>query len=287
MKWTETRSENFLATIHGRDHIEKVEMAANRDGKITGVRSVVHAGMGAYLSTAAPGVPTILHGLMYSGPYALDATRADIYGVFTNTTPVDAYRGAGRPEATFLLERLMDLAAAELDLDPVEIRRRNLIPKFDNSHDVATGLTYDSGDYAAALDLGPGPGGLRRAAGGTGRRPGTRTLYRNRRIQLLRNLRAGAVASRRCRRFRRRAVGKRRRPLSPVGQGQRLCRRLAPRPGRGNHVRPNRFRGPGRAGGRCGNHPRRHRQHADGLGDLRQPHHGGGRRRPDAGAGQD
>ena len=153
VKWTETRSENFLATIHGRDHIEKVEMAANRDGKITGVRSVVHAGMGAYLSTAAPGVPTILHGLMYSGPYALDATRADIYGVFTNTTPVDAYRGAGRPEATFLLERLMDLVAAELNLDPVEIRRRNLIPKFDNSHDVATGLTYDSGDYAAALDL--------------------------------------------------------------------------------------------------------------------------------------
>ena len=74
VKWTETRSENFLATIHGRDHIEKVEMAANRDGKITGVRSVVHAGMGAYLSTAAPGVPTILHGLMYSGPYALAAT---------------------------------------------------------------------------------------------------------------------------------------------------------------------------------------------------------------------
>ena len=153
VKWTETRSENFLATIHGRDHIEKVEMAATRDGKITGVRSVVHAGMGAYLSTAAPGVPTILHGLMYSGPYTLAATRADIYGVFTNTTPVDAYRGAGRPEATFLLERLMDLAAAELGLDPVEIRRRNLIPKFDNSHDVATGLTYDSGDYAAALDL--------------------------------------------------------------------------------------------------------------------------------------
>ena len=153
VKWTETRSENFLATIHGRDHIEKVEMAASRDGKITGVRSVVHAGMGAYLSTAAPGVPTILHGLMYSGPYTLDATRADIYGVFTNTTPVDAYRGAGRPEATFLLERLMDLAAAELDLDPVEIRRRNLIPKFDSGYDVVTSLSYDSGDYAAALDL--------------------------------------------------------------------------------------------------------------------------------------
>ena len=153
VKWTETRIENFQATIHGRDHVEKVEMAATRDGKITGVRSVVHAGMGAYLSTAAPGVPTILHGLMYSGPYALRGVKADIYGVFTNTTPVDAYRGAGRPEATFLLERLVDLVSAELGMDPVAVRRRNLIPKFDNGHDVVAGLTYDSGDYEAALDL--------------------------------------------------------------------------------------------------------------------------------------
>ena len=153
VKWTETRSENFLATTHGRDHVEQVEMAANSDGKITAVRSVVHAGMGAYLSTAAPGVPTILHGLMYSGPYDLTATRADIYGVFTNTTPVDAYRGAGRPEATFLLERLVDLVAAEVGKDPAEVRRLNLIPKFDNGHDVCAGLTYDSGDYEAALDM--------------------------------------------------------------------------------------------------------------------------------------
>ena len=153
VKWTETRSENFQATIHGRDHIEHVELAATREGKITGIRSRVYAGMGAYLSTAAPGVPTILHGLMYSGPYAVGATRADIYGVFTNATPVDAYRGAGRPEATFLVERLIDLLAAELRLDPVEVRRRNLLPKFDNNFDVVTGLTYDSGDYEASLDL--------------------------------------------------------------------------------------------------------------------------------------
>ena len=153
VKWTETRSENFQATIHGRDHIEQVEMAATSDGKITGIRSVVHAGMGAYLSTAAPGVPTILHGLMYSGPYNIEGTRADIYGVFTNATPVDAYRGAGRPEATFLIERLIDLLAAELGTDPVELRRKNLIPKFENGHDVVPGLTYDSGDYEAALDM--------------------------------------------------------------------------------------------------------------------------------------
>ena len=152
VKWTETRTENFVASTHGRDHIEHVEMAATRDGKITGVRSLVFAGMGAYLSTAGPGIPTILHGLMYSGPYDIPNLKADIYGVFTNTTPVEAYRGAGRPEATFLLERLVDLLAQEVDLDPVEIRRRNLIPKFDDGHDTAIGLTYDSGNYQGTLD---------------------------------------------------------------------------------------------------------------------------------------
>jgi carbon-monoxide dehydrogenase large subunit len=153
VKWTATRSEGFLATIHGRDHVEHVELAATREGKITGIRSVVYAGMGAYLSTAGPGVPTILHGLIYSGPYDIGATRADIYGVFSNTTPVDAYRGAGRPEATFLIERLIDLLAVELGTDPVELRRKNLIPKFEDGHDVASGITYDSGDYEPLLNM--------------------------------------------------------------------------------------------------------------------------------------
>jgi carbon-monoxide dehydrogenase large subunit len=152
VKWTETRSENYVASTHGRDHVQHVEMAATRDGKITGVRSVVYAGMGAYLSSAAPGIPTILHGLMYVGPYTIPAFKADVYGCFSNTTPVEAYRGAGRPEATFLLERMISLLADELGVDPVEIRRRNLIPKFEDGHDVATGLTYDSGDYEAGLD---------------------------------------------------------------------------------------------------------------------------------------
>ncbi len=124
VKWTETRTENYLASTHGRDHVQYVELAATRDGKITGVRSVVYAAMGAYLSTAAPGVPTILHGLMYSGPYDIPNLKADIYGVFTNTTPVDAYRGAGRPEATFLLERLVNLLADELGMDPVGYQLR-------------------------------------------------------------------------------------------------------------------------------------------------------------------
>ena len=152
VKWTETRTENYISSIHGRDHVEHVEMAATREGKITGIRTVVYAGMGAYLSTAGPGVPTILHGLMYSGPYDIPNLKADINGVFANTTPVDAYRGAGRPEATFLVERLVNLLADELGMDPVELRRKNLIPKFEDGHDSAMGIVYDSGDYQLTLD---------------------------------------------------------------------------------------------------------------------------------------
>jgi carbon-monoxide dehydrogenase large subunit len=152
VKWTETRSENYIATIHGRDHIEHVELAVMNDGQVAGIRGTVYAGLGAYLSTAGPGIPTILHGLMYSGAYTFPQIYCESIGVFTNTTPVDAYRGAGRPEATFLVERLMDKAAQALQMDPVELRRINLIPPFMDGHDVAIGLTYDSGNYEAALD---------------------------------------------------------------------------------------------------------------------------------------
>ncbi len=151
VKWVESRSENYQATTHGRDHVQEIELAATKDGKITGLRATVWAGMGAYLSTAAPGIPTILHGLMLSGVYDIPAIHEDVYGLYTNTTPVEAYRGAGRPEATFMVERLVDLLATKLGMDPVEVRRRNFIPKFDDGHDVVTGLTYDSGDYNGAL----------------------------------------------------------------------------------------------------------------------------------------
>jgi carbon-monoxide dehydrogenase large subunit len=151
VKWMESRSENYVSTTHGRDHVQEVELAATRDGKVTGLRCTVWAGMGGYLSTAAPGIPTILHGLMLSGPYTVPAVKEDVYGVFTNTTPVEAYRGAGRPEATFMLECMMDRLADEIGVDPVEVRRRNLIPKFENGHSVITGLNYDSGDYEGAL----------------------------------------------------------------------------------------------------------------------------------------
>ncbi len=152
VKWIETRSENYQATTHGRDHVQDVELAAAKDGRITGLRCTVHAGMGAYLSTAAPGIPTILHGLMLSGCYTIPALKEDVYGVYTNGVPVEAYRGAGRPEATFMLERLIDMLANELDMDPADVRRKNFIPKFDDGHEVVTTLNYDSGDYPGALE---------------------------------------------------------------------------------------------------------------------------------------
>lgn len=151
VKWVEGRRENYLVTAHGRDHITDVELAVKKDGTLLGLRGRTYANLGAYLSTAAPGIPTILHGLMMSGCYQLPAVDYEVLGVFTNTTPVDAYRGAGRPEATYTIERLMDLAAQQLGVDPVEIRRRNFIPKDKFPYATSTGLSYDSGDYEQAL----------------------------------------------------------------------------------------------------------------------------------------
>ncbi len=159
VKWTETRSENYLITIHGRDHVQHVDMAASSDGKILGVRATVYAGMGGYLSTAAPGIPTILHGLLYVGPYTIDSVYCESIGVMTNGTPTDAYRGAGRPEATFLLERMVDNVAREIGMDPAEVRRKNLIPAFEDGYEVAAGLSYDSGDYPAAFEKALGMAG--------------------------------------------------------------------------------------------------------------------------------
>jgi carbon-monoxide dehydrogenase large subunit len=153
VKWSESRSENYLVTTHGRDHVQKVEIAGNRDGTITGIRAHILAGMGAYLSTAAPGVPTILCGLMMAGAYKVENTACETIGVLTNTTPVDAYRGAGRPEMTYLVERLVDLFASEIGMDPVEVRRKNLISADSFPFTAATGLEYDSGDYETALDI--------------------------------------------------------------------------------------------------------------------------------------
>jgi carbon-monoxide dehydrogenase large subunit len=152
VKWTEGRQENYVATTHGRDHIADVEICGNRDGTITGLKTHIYANLGAYLSTFAPGIPTILFGLMLSGLYKIPSISCNVTAVFTNTTPVDAYRGAGRPEATFLVERMLDMFAQEIGKDPVAVRRKNFLAPFKNGKEVATGVRYDTGNYRGALD---------------------------------------------------------------------------------------------------------------------------------------
>jgi carbon-monoxide dehydrogenase large subunit len=151
VKWMEDRRENFVATIHGRDQIQDVELAANRDGTITGLHARVIADMGAYYQFFTPGIPT-LTGLLAPGCYKIPNFRFDLRGVFTNKTATDAYRGAGRPEATHLIERMVDLLAMELNMDPVEVRRKNFPAPSEFPFTTATGLSYDSGNYQASLD---------------------------------------------------------------------------------------------------------------------------------------
>ncbi|RIK41002.1 MAG: carbon monoxide dehydrogenase [Chloroflexi bacterium] len=151
VRWQEDRRENFVTTTHGRDHITQLEVAAKNDGTVTGIRVKTYASMGAHLSTAGPGVPTWLYALMLPGPYTIKNFHADVYGVLTNNTATDAYRGAGRPEATYLLERAMDLVARELKMDPVAVRSKNLVPAGEFPYTSAAGLLYDSGNYQGAL----------------------------------------------------------------------------------------------------------------------------------------
>jgi carbon-monoxide dehydrogenase large subunit len=149
VKWTAQRSESFMSDAHGRDHVTHAELAVAKDGTFLGLKVKTAANMGAYLSTFAPAVPTYLYATLLAGCYKTPAIYANVRAVFTNTVPVDAYRGAGRPEAAFLLERLADLAARQLGMDRVEIRRKNFIDKFPYQTPVA--LEYDSGDYVATL----------------------------------------------------------------------------------------------------------------------------------------
>ena len=152
LKWVESRSEGYLATTHGRDHVTDIEICGNKDGTITGLDVTTYANMGAYLSTFAPLIPTWLYGLMLSGPYTIPNIYCKVIAPFTNTTPVDAYRGAGRPEATYAVERAVDLFAAEINMDPAEVRRINLIPPFEDGYEVATGVSYDSGNYISSFE---------------------------------------------------------------------------------------------------------------------------------------
>ncbi|ANB34943.1 carbon-monoxide dehydrogenase large subunit [Rhodovulum sulfidophilum] len=150
VKWTCTRSEAFISDAHGRDHVTRIELALDAEGHFQALRTETHANMGAYLSTFAPSVPTWLHGTLMAGNYRTPLIYVNVKAVFTNTVPVDAYRGAGRPEATFQLERVIDKAAREMGIDPVEIRRRNFVTEFPYSTPVA--VEYDTGDYHATMD---------------------------------------------------------------------------------------------------------------------------------------
>jgi carbon-monoxide dehydrogenase large subunit len=153
VKWTAERSESFMSDCHGRDHVTHAELAMDKDGKFLGLKVSTTAAMGAYLSTFASSVPTYLYATLLAGVYATPAIYAEVRAVFTNTVSVDAYRGAGRPEATYLLERLVDKAARELKMDRVEIRRKNMIPANAFPYQTPVALQYDSGDYQSTLEM--------------------------------------------------------------------------------------------------------------------------------------
>lgn len=149
IKWTAERNESFMSDAHGRDHVTTAELATDADGKFLAMRVDTTANLGAYLSTFASSVPTILYATLLAGQYTTPKIWCQVTGVFTNTAPVDAYRGAGRPEATYVVERLVETAAHELKMDPAELRRKNFIKEFPYATPV--GLTYDTGDYDATL----------------------------------------------------------------------------------------------------------------------------------------
>ena len=150
VKWMADRTEAFLSDAHGRDHVTTAELALDADGKILALRAKTKANLGGYLSTFASSVPTYLYAPLLSGQYDIGAIYCEVDGVYTNTAPVDAYRGAGRPEATFVVERLVEVAARETGRDPAEFRRQNFITSFPHATPVI--MTYDAGDYGACLD---------------------------------------------------------------------------------------------------------------------------------------
>jgi carbon-monoxide dehydrogenase large subunit len=153
VKWTAERSESFMSDAHGRDHVTHAELALDGSGKFLGLKVSTLANLGAYLSTFAPAVPTYLYGTLMAGCYTTPAVYVEVKGVFTHTVPVDAYRGAGRPEATYTIERIVDVAARTLGMDRVDLRRKNFIPPEAFPYQTPVALQYDTGNYGATLDL--------------------------------------------------------------------------------------------------------------------------------------
>ena len=164
VKWIEGRRENYVATIHGRGVLHDCTLAGTEDGKILGLKFVELCDMGAYYQLLTPGIPE-LGGWVYMGPFDPEAYWYEFTGIVTNTTPTDAYRGAGRPEATYVVERIVDSYARRIGMDPVEVRRMNLQPPHDEARTSIMGLSVDSANYEPLLDKALALVGVRQGAG--------------------------------------------------------------------------------------------------------------------------
>ena len=229
VKWTGDRSEAFLTDAHGRDHLTKAEMAFDADNKITGLRVKTYANLGAYMSLFSSSVPTYLYATLLSGQYNIPNIFAEVISVYTNTAPVDAYRGAGRPEASFVVERLMETAARQLKVDPAELRRKNFITSF--PHQTPVIMAYDIGDFGASLDAAMKAIDYAGFPARKAKAKKRRQAARHRLLLLHRGLRHRAIESGRQPRRRRRPVGIRRGPRQS-GRHHRSPDGIAqPRPG--------------------------------------------------------
>ena len=236
VKWIESRTENYVATTHGRDHIADAEICGTKDGIVTGLKVHVYANLGGYLSTFAPAIPTILFGLMLGGCYKFENLSCQVKGVFTNTTPVDAYRGAGRPEATYVVERMMERYAHEIGRDVLGVRRRNFVRPVQartrhahRRHIRLRQLPRRTRSRTRQVRL---PSLQARAT----RRSSRWSLARRRLLDIHRDLRHGTIC--RCRRIgrRRRPLGIEHRPRPPDRHGYRLHRHFAARTGPRDHA---------------------------------------------------
>ena len=256
IKWTAERSESFTSDAHGRDHVTVAELAMDKDGKFLAMRVHTTAAMGAYLSTFASCIPTILYATLLAGQYTTPLIYCEVTAVFTNTAPVDAYRGAGRPEATYVVERLVETAARDMKMDPAEIRRRNFITQFPYQTPVA--LLYDTGNYQQTL-----------AARNEARRRGRLPRPQGRGRQARQAARPGLLLLHRGLRHRalggRRIAGRTRRPVrggrgagAPDRQGHGVHRLAQPRAGPRDHLRASRRQPPGHPDRGRGHRARRH-----------------------------
>ena len=278
VKWCESRSEGNLAGHHGRDQLQRIKVAADADGRIRGLSVDLLADMGAYLMLLTPGIP-LLGAFMYNAIYKMDAYSFKCTGVFTTKVPTDAYRGAGRPEATYAIEHAMDDLAAELRVDPLELRKRNWITHSEFPYTTIAGLTYDSGNYEAATAKAVELFGYddlrkeqaeRRASGDPG-------PAGHRHLDLHRDVRPGAVPGPRRAGLRRGRLGARRGPDAAHRQGRGGHRDQLARPGPRDGLEPDRGRPAGRSVRRHPGAARRHAGGAEGHGHLRVALAGGRR----------